>query len=477
MLRRDFLKNLSISLGGMALAAHLPLGVFAGDKRTVKGVVSAKGKGLAGVVVSDGYTVMPTDEKGRFEFVAHKDAVNVFVATPAGYHFLQETGITRNYEALSDNGAYNFELTPLDKDDNEHHFFVWADTQVKNKKDVKKLMTQTVPSMKNSIAALPSGALAHGITLGDIAWDDLAYFDDYSKAVGEIGLPFFQCLGNHDMDFNKGGEATSDDTFMKVFGPTYYSFNRGKVHYIVMDNVRYLGVDRNYDGYVLEHQLEWLKKDLSFVPQENLIVLCMHIPLFSHTLNAQDVLALLGKRKVHVMSGHTHYNENTEHGNVYEHNHGTVCGAWWTGPICGDGTPNGYAVYHVNGTDISWQYISTGKPANHQMKIWISEPLSDMRILQVNIWNFDAAWKTEYFVDGVSKGTLERYMGYDPDAYATLLGPEKPASRGFAEPHLNDHMFRANIPVNAGVVKVVVTDRFGNVYTAEKAVEKVKVAA
>ena len=49
------------------------------------------------------------------------------------------------------------------------------------------------------------------------------------------------------------------------------------------------------------------------------------------------------------MSGHTHFNESWEQDNIIEHNHGTVCGAWWTGPICGDGTPRGYGVYEVNG--------------------------------------------------------------------------------------------------------------------------------
>ena len=37
---------------------------------------------------------------------------------------------------------------------------------------------------------------------------------------------------------------------------------------------------------------------------------------------------------------------------IYEHNHGTVCGGWWTGPICEDGTPRGYGVYEVDGTTL-----------------------------------------------------------------------------------------------------------------------------
>ena len=97
-----------------------------------------------------------------------------------------------------------------------------------------------------------------------------------------MGIPFFQCLGNHDMDYRKGGDETSDDTFQRVYGPTYYSFNRGQVHYVVMDNVRYLGKEREYDGFFQQHQLDWLKKDLSFVSRDKLIVLCTLVMLVAH---------------------------------------------------------------------------------------------------------------------------------------------------------------------------------------------------
>ena len=74
------------------------------------------------------------------------------------------------------------------------------------------------------------------------------------------------------MDYNKGGDETSDDTFQQNYGPTYYSFNRGKAHYVVMDNVRYLGKDKDYDGFIQQHQLDWLQKDLAFVPKDHLLI-------------------------------------------------------------------------------------------------------------------------------------------------------------------------------------------------------------
>jgi hypothetical protein len=84
--------------------------------------------------------------------------------------------------------------------------------------------------------------------------------------------------------------------------------------------------------------------------------------------NRKQLYKLLAPYKVHIMLGHTHFNESWEEGNIMEHNHGTVCGAWWTGPICGDGTPGGYGVYEVDGDEIKWYYKATGKSKEHQLR-------------------------------------------------------------------------------------------------------------
>ena len=469
MQRRSFLQTLAWLTGGFFFTRCTPAKDLVAKGQTLKGAVLSGGKGVRDVVVSDGYSVVLTDKKGRYEFTPHPDAVCVFMATPAGYAFAQENGIARHYRLLQNTNLkkeINFDLVPLNRDDNEHRFIIWADPQVKNEKDVQKLMAESVPDVKGLIASLPQDTLLHGITVGDIVWDELQLFADYDKAVAQMGIPFFQCLGNHDMDYRKGGDETSDDTFALTYGPTYYSFNRGQVHYVVMDNVRYLGKDREYDGYIQQHQLAWLQKDLSFVPQDKLIVLCMHIPVHRGTRNNEDLYALLQGRNVHIMSGHTHYNVNAIRDNVYEHNHGTVCGAWWTGPICEDGTPCGYGVYTVNGNKLSWQYKSTGKPVYHQMAIHDSELSATEKQVLVNIWNHDPAWKTEYWIDGVSKGQLEQIEGFDPLAYKNMLGPDLPKPRGFAEPKKTKHLFRAVVPATAKSIKVVATDRFGNAYTA-----------
>lgn len=468
MLRRKFIQNLMVVTGGLLTAGSLPAQLGATGKK-IKGRILSNGKGVGGVVVSDGYSVVMTRSNGKYEFALHAAATAVFISTPAGYAFKNKNGISRHYKLMDDiqaNKSLVFDLAPLEQDDNEHEFIIWADPQVKNDKDVQKMMNESVPDVQKFISAAGPSALIHGITVGDIVWDEHKLFAEYDKAVQKMNIPFFQCLGNHDMDYNKGGDEVSDATFRKNYGPTCYSFNRGQVHYVVMDNVRYLGKDRNYDGYLMQHHLDWLDKDLAFVEKEKMIVLCVHIPIHSHTKNKAALYSILGDRNVHIMSGHTHYHKNVITNNIFEHNHGTVCGAWWTGPICEDGTPGGYGTYKVKGTSLEWQYRSTGFPADHQLKIYVKDIGADNKQVEVNIWDYDPAWKTEYFIDGRSGGSLEQFEGIDQLAYSTMLGPDLPKPRGFAEPKKTNHLFKARIPSATKAFTVTATDRFGKTYTA-----------
>jgi hypothetical protein len=282
-----------------------------------------------------------------------------------------------------------------------------------------------------------------------------------------MGVPFFQALGNHDMDYRLGGDETSDATFSKHYGPTYYSFNRGKAHYVILDDVRYLGVERTYDGFISQAQLNWLAKDLKYVEKDALVIVCVHIPIHNSVKNRADFYAVLKDfTNVHIMSGHTHYNTNVITGNIYEHNHGTVCGAWWTGPICEDGTPSGYGVYEVNGKDLKWFYQPTGLDRTKQIHIYVDE-LTNQKRLIANVWNWDPQWKVEYFLDGKPMGNLTQEIGYDPLSVKLMKGDKLPERRAFPEPRKTNHIFVAHFEPSVKKIKVVATDRFGEKFTEE----------
>eukprot|EP01133_Synstelium_polycarpum_P012522 gene12522-14698_t len=436
-------------------------------EKTIKGRVLSGKKGIANVVISDGFSVVLTDAKGNYTIEPNEKAVSIFMSTPAGYEFKTDDRVARHYEKLGSRNEYDFELKALKLNDNRHKFIIWADPQVKNKKDVKQMMETSVPDVQQLLKNMPKDTLVHGICVGDIVWDNHALFPDYNLAVSQMGIPFFQALGNHDMDYRKGGDETSDVTFKEVYGPTYYSFNRGKAHYVVLDDVRYLGTDREYDGYITEDQLNWLAKDLEHVDKNNLLIINLHIPVHNSVKNKEDFYALLkGYTNVHIMSGHTHFNKNVIRDGIYEHNHGTVCGAWWTGPICEDGTPRGYGVYDVDGTKLTWYYKSTGLEREKQVSVFTDRLTNQSRLI-ANVWNWDPDWKVEYFLDGKAMGLMENQIGYDPLSVTLYKGDQLPAGRTFPEPRKTDHIFVAHFDPSVKKVKVTATDRFGEKFSAE----------
>ncbi|GAB3924602.1 calcineurin-like phosphoesterase C-terminal domain-containing protein [Mucilaginibacter myungsuensis] len=471
MERRSFIKKVMIATGGIALSFKSNVLYALSSVGTVSGKVTATGKGLAGVYVTDGYSVVKTDNKGAYNIKTDDRAEFVYISVPAGYDFPHEDKVAKFYHPLKEASKFDFELKALGKNDDKHNFILWADPQVKNAKDVEQMMTTSVPDVQDVLKTM-KGEHVHGICVGDLVWDGLEMFKDYKKAVTTMDIPFFQALGNHDEDYRQGGDETSDKTFKANFGPTYYSFNRGKAHYIVLDDVRYLGKEREYDGYIVDQQMEWLKKDLATVAKDTLILLCLHIPVHNAVKNNTDLYKLLEPfKQVHILSGHTHYHRNVQIApNIYEHNHGTVCGAWWTGPVCEDGTPRGYGVYNVDGTDLKWHYKSTGQDRNYQMALYADDLTNQKRVI-ANVWDWDEQWKVEYWVDGAAKGVMENQKGMDPLAVKLYMGDKMPEKgRYFVEPRKTDHLFIAHLDANAKKIEVVATDRFGRKYESELAV-------
>lgn len=487
MQRRNFIRNIGLLSAGLGFST---LAVFAGERtetedytfRKVSGRISAGGKGIANVTVSDGFGVTRTDTQGNYVLEVHYDARFVFCSLPSGYEIPGEQGIAKFYVPLQKDGKQqkaDFTLTRSAQDDTKHAFVVWADTQIKDEADARKLLTISAPDAQAHIRTLKDRQV-FGIGCGDLVWDNFDLYKDYRKAVAMTGIPFWQVIGNHDMDFEARTDDGSQHSFEAQFGPSYYSFNKGKVHYVVLDDVFFIGEGHRYIGYLTEVQLKWLEKDLRYVPQGSTVVVALHIPtntgdkqrnkrkedeIGGVVINRKALYDLLKPYKVQIVSGHTHWNEVWEQDNITEHNLGTVCGAWWTGPVCGDGTPGGFGVFEVDGDRISWYYKSTGHEKPHQMRLY--KPGADKgrsAAVIANIWNHDPRWTVEWFEDGKPKGVMEQYTGYDPMAVSLYLGDALPSARQWVEPVLTDHLFSAAPSAGAKEIKVRAKDRFGNVY-------------
>ena len=215
----------------------------------------------------------------------------------------------------------------------------------------------------------------YGVTLGDIVYSEgsrncvsfMPTMRGY-MAQDKIGMPIFQTMGNHDyadMPWNADDTSSTFDikaqrAFEDCFGPINYSWNRGDAHIISMRNMHWSS-NNTWNDYTMgftSEQVEWLSQDLATVPKDKLVIFCVHVPFVGNSskTNAQTVVSMLQEfEKCHIMSGHTHYNRNdptTYTSNIYEHVHAALCGQWWWSDINGDGVPNGYGVYDIEGNTI-----------------------------------------------------------------------------------------------------------------------------
>ena len=303
----------------------------------------------------------------------------------------------------------------------------------------------------------------------------------------EIGLKLFQVMGNHDncmtptvTDESSNFDLAGRRNFEYKFGPCDYSFDRGNAHIVAMDDVLLTDEKHNpsdYEGGFTDAQVEWLRQDLSLVPKEKLVIFCVHIPLRNATsFNRETVRNLLKEfDNVHIMAGHTHYAQNYIDGDVYEHIHGAVCGAWWKSTINVDGTPNGYGVYDISGSKIeNWYYKPTRLSKDFQIRMYRGETTfaggykftytaSDEIV--ANIWNSDDRnWKVEVYENGNKTGEMTREKSLDAWGAGYHVGvlSANPDSHGKTT---YDHFYHYKLKDAKAAVEIRATDCFGKVYT------------
>ena len=460
----------------------------------VRGVVRSQGTGLSRVPVTDGVQVVDPAADGTFELVTRPERGFVRITLPSGYRIpLNAPGTARFYQPLSarDEQSAVFELEPDPVPHDDHTLLLLGDIQTQNAMETGWFLSQSVPDLRATVAGLGDEHV-FGISCGDIMYDDLALYPDYERGVSEIGVPFFQVIGNHDLDMDHLTDRASTDTFSRHFGPRYYSFNRGAVHYVVLDDVLWHG--SGYIGYLDADQLAWLEQDLARVEPGSPVIVATHIPALGSQhlrrgeerprtglaiMNRDALYRLLEPFESHILSGHTHECEHVFEQGTHEHITGAVCGAWWSGPICHDGTPNGYCVYTMRGEEVRWRYKATGLADDHQIRIHPpgAEGAAGSAAgggtagdLVANIWNWDPEWTVRWFADGEPKGEMERRRGPDPLSVRLHTGPDLPERREWVEPVPTDHMFRAALSGGERVVVVETTDRFGRVFVEESVI-------
>ncbi len=505
-----------------------PLVIEPANGVNIYGIVQCDGKGVPNVLVSDGSDIVKTDENGIYQIKSQKQWKYVFVIVPSGYEVPSDGILPEFHSALSQPAEVaerkDFELVKVDNDN--FTLFVLGDMHLANRTDDLKQMKDFATTLNASISG--SKDKRYCLTLGDMTWDlywDKYQFPDYLKTMNELfkNVLFFHTMGNHDNDMNKVGDFNKSFEYTRDIAPTYYSFNLGKIHFIVLDNIDYNNVGTGSDNrkyYVLDYtaeQMEWLKKDLSFVDKSTPVIITSHAPVsrpngaatFNNSYmdgadavgeaNMAEFIDAVKEYDVHFLSGHTHNIFHRRHNAKFaEHNEGAVCASWWWSGyltsgihVSQDGAPGGYGVWEFTGKDFTYSFRAAGHDENYQFRAYDMNKVQEVvaaapgakskffaeyasaiasypaNTILVNVWDWDTDWKVSILEAGQELTVTKDYT-YDPVHIMALTSERLKNNPSSAPSFLTtqwSHFFKAKASSASSTVTVKVTDRNGKVYT------------
>lgn len=346
-----------------------------------------------------------------------------------------------------------------------------------------------------------------GLSLGDVVHDDVSLYPAINAVTAALAVPWLHVAGNHDVNRDTFDDAGSLATFTATFGPDTFAWEEGKVAFIGLDDVIYRsGQQPSYVGGLRPDQFAFLEAYLATLPSDTLLVLAIHIPLFDpdpqhETFRHADrerLFALLARFEQRlVLSAHTHSQIHWLHGAsdgwpgatpLHEYNVGAACGGFWSGvkdadgipdASMADGTPNGYALLHVDGN----RYALAWHPARdaHDTQIALHAP----KVLRHGAWPGVSVYANvfmampdavvEYRVDDGPWQAMIRVRAPDPDMLARNLADDaSPVLRGYdraPQASLSTHLWRAPLPTDRALgahrIEVRSTDRWRGVLRAE----------
>ncbi|MBQ2703238.1 MAG: calcineurin-like phosphoesterase C-terminal domain-containing protein [Alistipes sp.] len=460
-------------------------------------VTNTLGEPVAGCVVSDGVQCVETDGYGYYAMKSNMQSTRfVYISVPDGYkipHRKSVPQIFRRIPRYQKGALANFTLEKRDAPIDKYTVIMIGDPQMRglgldgSGERYRDVVLPDIAEYKKSV----QGEF-FAINLGDLVYNWMAGYDDYLDISATADYPIVEVIGNHDYD-----QLTMFDTklgtpyFEEYIMPTYYSFNVGKIHYVMVNNIIYDRSNGNVSyRYGLEdEQMAWLEADLKSVPKDHTIYICGHAQLFkkkgdahcTHYQNYQRYTDLLKQfKRVYMWSGHYHTNYGYDYAaddvNFPGMGHiSCITVARCNGVLRSnhflnnDGQPNGYMVVEVDGDDAKWWYKTVGKGRNYQMRPYSPTRTGD-GYLKVNIWNYSKDnWSAvEWWENGEKVGTFEKIEELDPDYldfYSKNLLHLKGRAAEYAKPAQSDYLFRIRPSEGVRCGEIRVTDNFGVTYT------------
>ena len=506
-----FMKTFTLLFIIYMLSAY---GSYAVAFDNVVGKITCGQKPVSNVLVSDGVEVVKTNAEGYFHFNSKKEDGYVFISVPGNYE-VDHIGIIPNHFARLKKGysevdTVNFHLTKRENKDCE--IFMFTDIHLTNDRvdnDLPQFGKTFYPDIVSQIKARankPVYAICLGDMTTDVKWHINHYaLPEYLETMKDFPIPVYHAMGNHDNE-RKVIENISDwdfygeSVYKDVIGPNYYSFNIGAWHVMILDNIITGGpVKKNgklnyqFTYRIDDQQMEWIKKDLSFMPKNTPIMVGMHVPPLKYTgmkngvletdydfENAKEFLDCFAEfNQVQIFAGHTHRSSNYVYGdNITLHNLPSASAVSWkingetSRVISEDGSPAGDWIIKVKGDNLQWQFKAAERDLEKsQFFVYdlncVPEQFGgskDSNEILINIYNWDPDWKVEVTENGRS---LDVSHCWTRDPLYRLIRSDEDALPGRPTAFLanyNSHMFKVKAANAKSPISIRITDGFGNVY-------------
>lgn len=253
-------------------------------------------KPMSGVVVSDGKTSVKSDKNGVYTLSVHDKAKFVLISTPSGYTYAVDF-----YHRIADVTNFDF---PLNKVANEARRFIQiADSET-------YVYADWIDDLKKYVSYNDVAFINH---TGDICYEKGLNFHKENFSDKELGTRIVTSLGNHDL---VGKNGSGEKMFEDLFGPVWYSFNVGGVHFV---NTAMRGGDRT-PSYTLDEMMEWLEGDFAQLKEGTPIVIFNHDIVFNdgkYIYKTDENEFDLNKYNLRGwFYGHWHVNSFVQFGNV-----------------------------------------------------------------------------------------------------------------------------------------------------------------
>ncbi|MGI5922506.1 MAG: metallophosphoesterase [Lentisphaeria bacterium] len=347
----SFLRKLCIlaALPGFLTAATFNGRIFLDQNRN--GRLDAGEKGLAGVVVSDGHSVVLSAADGRYSLESAEAKPLLWYCRPSDH---EPVGAFWCWGDAGKDNDFGLAASPQNRD---FTFMQLTDSHLAAPARMQEFVEHLKTQPLSLAFAVNTGDLVSSSDAGDIN-RAIGQFDAYQTGIADFPWPLFQVIGNHDHPSISYGKRDLNHEFYGKglyrhrFGPLYYTFDWAGVRFYALDGTE-LHKGLGYREALGEEQLAWLEKDLALLKPGTPIILLCHepqvgIPGASGGLRDQAQLKKLlkGHNLQAAFCGHLHNNHEAKINDAPIFVTGAFSGAWWGGPNS-DGTPQGYRLISV----------------------------------------------------------------------------------------------------------------------------------